>query len=127
MKYSTCVDDSHEEPLLPEITLKTHELEIEESADHFAHVQFLIKDCVMWENLHHNVAWCFIDVLTFYHSPGMQSCCQQISTILKCSFKQCRRLSENQHPHGICSVTFITTLNSVGVLHSNLLTGFFVS
>ena len=33
LKHFTCIDDPYEEPLKPEITLKTHELKIEESAD----------------------------------------------------------------------------------------------
>lgn len=33
LKHFTCIDDPYEEPLQPEITLKTHELEISESAD----------------------------------------------------------------------------------------------
>jgi 3'-phosphoadenosine 5'-phosphosulfate synthase len=33
LKHFTCIDDPYEEPLHPEITLKTHELEIEQSAD----------------------------------------------------------------------------------------------
>ena len=33
LKHFTCIDDPYEEPLKPEITLKTHELEIEQSAD----------------------------------------------------------------------------------------------
>jgi 3'-phosphoadenosine 5'-phosphosulfate synthase len=33
LKHFTCIDDPYEEPLYPEITLKTHELKIEESAD----------------------------------------------------------------------------------------------
>eukprot|EP00978_Attheya_sp_CCMP212_P036612 scaffold167526_cov46-Attheya_sp.AAC.1 len=33
LKHFTCIDDPYEEPLHPELTLKTHELEIEESAD----------------------------------------------------------------------------------------------
>ncbi len=33
LKHFTCIDDPYEEPLNPEITLKTHELQIEESAD----------------------------------------------------------------------------------------------
>lgn len=33
LKHFTCIDDPYEEPLHPEITLKTHELAIEESAD----------------------------------------------------------------------------------------------
>ena len=33
LKHFTCIDDPYEEPLRPEITLKTHELAIEESAD----------------------------------------------------------------------------------------------
>mmetsp|Transcript_18511 Transcript_18511/g.26054 ORF Transcript_18511/g.26054 Transcript_18511/m.26054 type:complete len:1092 (+) Transcript_18511:37-3312(+) len=33
LKHFTCIDDPYEEPLYPEITLKTHELQIEESAD----------------------------------------------------------------------------------------------
>jgi len=33
LKHFTCIDDPYEEPLKPEITLKTHELAIEESAD----------------------------------------------------------------------------------------------
>lgn len=33
LKHFTCIDDPYEEPLRPEITLKTHELQIEESAD----------------------------------------------------------------------------------------------
>jgi len=33
LKHFTCIDDPYEEPLKPEITLKTHELEIEESAN----------------------------------------------------------------------------------------------
>lgn len=33
LKHFTCIDDPYEPPLAPEITLKTHELEIEESAD----------------------------------------------------------------------------------------------
>jgi 3'-phosphoadenosine 5'-phosphosulfate synthase len=33
LKHFTCIDDPYEEPLEPEITLKTHELKIEESAD----------------------------------------------------------------------------------------------
>ncbi len=33
LKHFTCIDDPYEEPLSPEITLKTHELKIEESAD----------------------------------------------------------------------------------------------
>jgi len=33
LKHFTCIDDPYEEPLNPEITLKTHELEIEQSAD----------------------------------------------------------------------------------------------
>jgi 3'-phosphoadenosine 5'-phosphosulfate synthase len=33
LKHFTCIDDPYEEPLNPEITLKTHELEIEESAN----------------------------------------------------------------------------------------------
>ena len=33
LKHFTCIDDPYEEPLTPEITLKTHELAIEESAD----------------------------------------------------------------------------------------------
>lgn len=33
LKHFTCIDDPYEEPLQPEITLKTHELAIEESAD----------------------------------------------------------------------------------------------
>jgi len=33
LKHFTCIDDPYEEPLNPEITLKTHELAIEESAD----------------------------------------------------------------------------------------------
>ena len=32
LKHFTCIDDPYEEPLRPEITLKTHELQIEESA-----------------------------------------------------------------------------------------------
>lgn len=32
LKHFTCIDDPYEEPLNPEITLKTHELQIEESA-----------------------------------------------------------------------------------------------
>lgn len=33
LKHFTCIDDPYEPPLNPEITLKTHELEIEQSAD----------------------------------------------------------------------------------------------
>jgi len=33
LKHFTCIDDPYEEPLRPEITLKTHELQIEESAN----------------------------------------------------------------------------------------------
>ena len=33
LKHFTCIDDPYEPPLVPEITLKTHELEIEQSAD----------------------------------------------------------------------------------------------
>ena len=33
LKHFTCIDDPYEPPLKPEITLKTHELEIEQSAD----------------------------------------------------------------------------------------------
>jgi len=33
LKHFTCIDDPYEEPLHPEITLKTHELEIKESAN----------------------------------------------------------------------------------------------
>ena len=33
LKHFTCIDDPYEEPLHPEIILKTHELEIEQSAD----------------------------------------------------------------------------------------------
>lgn len=33
LKHFTCIDDPYEPPLHPEITLKTHELEIEQSAD----------------------------------------------------------------------------------------------
>jgi len=33
LKHFTCIDDPYEEPLSPEITLKTHELAIEESSD----------------------------------------------------------------------------------------------
>jgi len=33
LKHFTCIDDPYEEPLKPEITLKTHELAIEESAN----------------------------------------------------------------------------------------------
>ncbi|KAL7539751.1 hypothetical protein ACHAXR_009573 [Thalassiosira sp. AJA248-18] len=33
LKHFTCIDDPYEPPLTPEITLKTHELEIEQSAD----------------------------------------------------------------------------------------------
>lgn len=33
LKHFTCIDDPYEEPLNPEIVLKTHELKIEESAD----------------------------------------------------------------------------------------------
>ena len=33
LKHFTCIDDPYEPPLAPEITLKTHELEIEQSAD----------------------------------------------------------------------------------------------
>ena len=33
LKHFTCIDDPYEEPLNPEVTLKTHELEIEESAN----------------------------------------------------------------------------------------------
>jgi 3'-phosphoadenosine 5'-phosphosulfate synthase len=33
LKHFTCIDDPYEEPLHPEITLKTHELKIEESRD----------------------------------------------------------------------------------------------
>ncbi len=33
LKHFTCIDDPYEEPLKPEITLKTHELAIEQSAD----------------------------------------------------------------------------------------------
>ena len=33
LKHFTCIDDPYEEPLNPEITLKTHELEIEESVN----------------------------------------------------------------------------------------------
>jgi len=33
LKHFTCIDDPYEPPLQPEITLKTHELEIEQSAD----------------------------------------------------------------------------------------------
>ena len=33
LKHFTCIDDPYEPPLHPEITLKTHELEIEESAN----------------------------------------------------------------------------------------------
>jgi len=33
LKHFTCIDDPYEEPLHPELTLKTHELEIEESAN----------------------------------------------------------------------------------------------
>jgi len=33
LKHFTCIDDPYEEPLNPEITLKTHELTIEQSAD----------------------------------------------------------------------------------------------
>lgn len=33
LRHFTCIDDPYEEPLKPEITLKTHELEIEQSAD----------------------------------------------------------------------------------------------
>lgn len=33
LKHFTCIDDPYEPPLVPEITLKTHELAIEESAD----------------------------------------------------------------------------------------------
>jgi 3'-phosphoadenosine 5'-phosphosulfate synthase len=33
LKHFTCIDDPYEEPLHPEITLKTHELEIQQSAD----------------------------------------------------------------------------------------------
>lgn len=33
LKHFTCIDDPYEEPLKPEITLKTHELTIEQSAD----------------------------------------------------------------------------------------------
>lgn len=33
LKHFTCIDDPYEEPLAPEITLKTHELSIEQSSD----------------------------------------------------------------------------------------------
>mmetsp|Transcript_33349 Transcript_33349/g.70086 ORF Transcript_33349/g.70086 Transcript_33349/m.70086 type:complete len:1114 (+) Transcript_33349:118-3459(+) len=33
LKHFTCIDDPYEPPINPEITLKTHELEIEQSAD----------------------------------------------------------------------------------------------
>ena len=33
LRHFTCIDDPYEPPLKPEITLKTHELEIEQSAD----------------------------------------------------------------------------------------------
>ena len=33
LKHFTCIDDPYEEPLAPEITLRTHELEIEQSVD----------------------------------------------------------------------------------------------
>lgn len=33
LKHFTCIDDPYEPPISPEITLKTHELEIEQSAD----------------------------------------------------------------------------------------------
>jgi len=33
LKHFTCIDDPYEEPLKPEITLKTHELQIEESVN----------------------------------------------------------------------------------------------
>jgi len=33
LKHFTCIDDPYEEPLSPEITLRTHELKIEESAE----------------------------------------------------------------------------------------------
>lgn len=33
LKHFTCIDDPYEEPLHPEIVLKTHEMEIEQSAD----------------------------------------------------------------------------------------------
>ena len=33
LKHFTCIDDPYEEPLNPEITLKTHELQIEQSVD----------------------------------------------------------------------------------------------
>lgn len=33
LRHFTCIDDPYEPPLRPEITLKTHELEIEQSAD----------------------------------------------------------------------------------------------
>lgn len=33
LKHFTCIDDPYEEPLQPEITLKTHELKIEQSVD----------------------------------------------------------------------------------------------
>jgi len=33
LKHFTCIDDPYEEPLHPEVTLRTHELEIEESAN----------------------------------------------------------------------------------------------
>jgi 3'-phosphoadenosine 5'-phosphosulfate synthase len=33
LKHFTCIDDPYEEPLQPEITLKTHELEIQQSVD----------------------------------------------------------------------------------------------
>lgn len=37
LKHFTCIDDPYEEPLHPEITLKTHELQIEESANILFH------------------------------------------------------------------------------------------
>ena len=33
LKHFTCIDDRYDEPLYPEITLKTHELKVEESAN----------------------------------------------------------------------------------------------
>lgn len=37
LKHFTCIDDPYEEPLNPEITLKTHELEIEQSVEILFH------------------------------------------------------------------------------------------
>jgi len=45
LKHFTCIDDPYEEPLSPELTLKTHELAIEESADLL--FQMLEKDGVL--------------------------------------------------------------------------------